>query len=73
MIISDMSYLEIEVEASALEGGVDLGLNWTHFLQKQSVLQTASMSSPAGSVATTSGGTLKIDTSGLALIGLNLP
>jgi hypothetical protein len=72
MIINELTYEEIATEASELEGGVDLSLNYTQFQQKATLMQTGSVSGPGGSAAFANGGSLKIDTSGFGGIVLGL-
>jgi hypothetical protein len=54
MVISDMSYLEVEVAVKDIEGGFDFSANFTGYENVVHAIQTASNSGPGGSSSTTS-------------------
>ena len=70
MIISELNYQEIATEAGNLEGGKDLAINFTHYFQELSVIQSGATSGPNGSVAVANAQHLKIDTTGFSAIVL---
>lgn len=70
MIINELTYQEIAVEAGELEGGIDVAATSNYFKQSISVLQSGSSSTPAGSTSFTNAQHLVTDTGSFSLLVL---
>ncbi|MCU0549608.1 MAG: CTB family bacteriocin [Leptolyngbya sp. Prado105] len=72
MIINELTYQEIAVEANELEGGLDLAITGNYFKQDLSMLQSGTTSGPAGTLSFANAQHVKVDTSSFSAIALGL-
>lgn len=72
MIINELTYQEIAVEANELEGGVDFAVTGNYYKQNLSILQTGSTSTPLGTTSFTNAQHVITDTGSFSAIVLGL-
>jgi hypothetical protein len=72
MIINELTYQEIAVEATELEGGLDLSITGNYYQQELSALQSGTTSGPLGTASFANAQHVKINTGGFSAIALGL-
>ncbi|MBF2027277.1 MAG: hypothetical protein IGS48_10980 [Oscillatoriales cyanobacterium C42_A2020_001] len=72
MIISELNYQETAVEATNLEGGIDLGASLSNYTYDFSTFYTVTAAGPGGSYSANGAAQLDINSLSASLIVLGL-